>query len=472
MKYPALIILTCALGCHGFRDPSLSEAKETEVHKVDTANMATLSSKASVKQFYASRDNVLFWSAANSLSPLADSVLSMITKARRLGLDPNCYHANELKELMSDSLMTNRLQRIDILITDAWLTMYSHVRFGQLDPRSFSPRNWALSVNKDAIEALKVIDTYTVTQLIRNIEPPFKQYHDLKKILQAFNGPGLDSLQVEQARKIALNMERWRWQKALPSRYISVNIPAFMLRVHEADSLWLQTKVIVGKRATPTPVMESIIRSFTIYPYWHVPKSISTQEILPNLQRDRHYLRRNNFDVLDAKGTVILADTIQWDFYSRENFPFVLRQREGSENSMGIIKFDFANNYNVYLHDTNSKRLYQQSRRDLSHGCVRVSDAVGLAHYLVREDDIYVSPEDLDQYLSLQQRLKIDLRKPIPLRLEYFTVEVIEGVPAFYEDIYKKDSAMSAALNQKVTNKTLVRYAASEGKSLLPGARE
>jgi murein L,D-transpeptidase YcbB/YkuD len=113
---------------------------------------------------------------------------------------------------------------------------------------------------------------------------------------------------------------------------------------------------------------------------------------------------------------------------------------------MGIIKFNFSNNYGVYLHDTNSKRLYQHTKRDLSHGCVRVSQAVSLAHYLVREDDIYVSPEDLDQYLGLRQRYTIDLRQPIALKLGYFTAEVEDDVTLFYDDIYKKDSVMVQSL--------------------------
>ena len=113
---------------------------------------------------------------------------------------------------------------------------------------------------------------------------------------------------------------------------------------------------------------------------------------------------------------------------------------------MGIIKFNFPNKYGVYLHDTNSKRLYELAKRDLSHGCVRVKNAVALAHYLVREDDIYVSPEDLDQYLSLRQRLAIDLRKPIHLKLEYFTAEIRNGQAVFHDDIYKKDSVMLQGL--------------------------
>src|SRR5690606_37518730 len=108
--------------------------------------------------------------------------------------------------------------------------------------------------------------------------------------------------------------------------------------------------------------------------------------------------------------------------------------------------FNFANNYNVYLHDTNSKRLFKNASRAFSHGCIRVKEAVLLAQHLVREDDIYVSPEDLDQCLSLQRRLTVKLRKPIVLRMEYFTAEVEAGVPLFYDDIYRKDSVMLQAL--------------------------
>lgn len=113
---------------------------------------------------------------------------------------------------------------------------------------------------------------------------------------------------------------------------------------------------------------------------------------------------------------------------------------------MGIIKFNFNNPYGVYLHDTNSRHLFRRPARAFSHGCVRIDKAVPFAHYLVREDDIYVSPADLDQYLSLQQRLKIDLRKPITLKLEYFTAETVDGATVFHDDIYRKDSVMIHAL--------------------------
>lgn len=460
MKHLVFALVTLIWSCQTFRDqPSDHPKDQSRLQTIDTTSFHSynLSSNASAKVFYYKRGYAFYWINSAGLNASGDSLMRFVAGADRHGLIAKDYHLAELQTLVRDTLAPDRMAKIDLLLTDAYLTLYSHLRYGRLDPETLGRKDFSFQVNVEAISSLEKVHQTGRTRHLVSLEPDTQQYTDLKRLLPGFVKAGKsDTVQMERARKIALNMERLRWQKNPQDRYIAVNIPAFMLRVVEHDSLWLETKVIVGKRDTPTPVMESIIRSFIIYPYWHVPYSISTKEILPDLQKDATYLRRNNFDVLDRDGQVILPDTIQWDFYNSEYFPFILRQREGSENSMGIIKFVFANNYNVYLHDTNSKRLFSRATRDLSHGCVRVSNAVALAHYLVREDDIYVSPEDLDQYLSFQQRLTIELRKPIPLRLEYFTAEVRNGVPFFYEDIYKKDSVMMRALYPAETDELLV----------------
>jgi murein L,D-transpeptidase YcbB/YkuD len=442
---PPLLLLVMA--CQSFRDqPQMTEGALKAVLTLDTTHFDhyPLHSRASVKVFY-KRHGALYWTRDGAVTAAADSLLLFIQRAEALGLLPGDYHSHELIALRRDTVSSDRHSRFDILLTDAYLTVANHIRNGRLDPLSLARRELSEVPEPALIAMLENVHASSVKEALSSLEPNAQQYKDLKRLMP---GPvdKHDSIQRQGAITIALNMERLRWQRKNHDRCVVVNIPAFVLRVLENDSIWLETKVIVGKRDTPTPVMESVIRSFIIYPYWHAPYSITTKEILPALQEDASYLRKNNFEVLNKAGQVILADTIQWDRYSARYFPYVLRQREGSENSMGIIKFIFANNYGVYLHDTNSKRLYSRERRDLSHGCVRVNDAVGLAHYLVREDDIYVSPEDLDQYLSLQQRLTITLRKPIALRLEYFTAEANDGEVRFYDDIYKKDSLMMRAL--------------------------
>lgn len=444
-----LVLLVCA--CQSWEKPAAlsTPVARTVTLLADTSwlDASTLTSWQSVKEFYKATDYRLFWSDEGSKKASADSLMEVVRNAGRWGLIPEDYHVRELDNILADSLFANRLSRLDILLTDAYLSLYQHLRSGRLDARTLHRRDISRTPDGDAIASLQKVHEHSVTAQMESIEPTTLPYLLLKKALLAYGSPGDDTTIQRRREKIMLNLERWRWQEQWPDRYIYVNIPAFRLKVIENDSVWLNTAVIVGKRETPTPVLESVIRSFIIYPYWHVPHSISTREILPLLKADASYLYRNNFEVLDHQGRLVAADTLRWGGYGPEKFPFVLRQREGSENTMGIIKFNFANNHNVYLHDTSAKGLFRRTRRDFSHGCVRVQNAVSLALYLVREDDIYVSPEDLGQYLSFQQRHTIDLRKPIALKLEYFTAEVENGVTFFYDDIYRKDSVMLNALS-------------------------
>jgi murein L,D-transpeptidase YcbB/YkuD len=454
-------IIFCLSACHNIQEHSAQSASPDPVQKRFTVNPdllpnAPLHCREAVNKVYTSRNFSAVWLDHKGKTPVADSLLNVIRTSETLGLIPADYHIGEL-DMMADSVSEDLLGLMDLLLTDSYLTLRQHVKHGRLDRKTFSRRDLSAVVDADGILALQNISEAFVHREIKMLEPKVESYRDLKNALRDLlvsKETERDSVILQRLQALSVNMERWRWETNVPVRYVSVNIPAFLLRVTEEDSVLLESKVVVGKRDTPTPVMESVIRSFIIYPYWHVPRSIAMKEILPALQADSSYLRKNNFDVLNKEGKVVEYEaTIPWKLYDAENFPFVLRQREGFENSMGIIKFVFANPYGVYLHDTNSKRLYARKRRDLSHGCVRVHQAVDLAHYLVRDDDIYVSPEDLDQYLSLQQRLKIDLRKPIPVKLQYFTCEFTKGTIRFYDDIYKKDSVMIQSLYHPSTTR-------------------
>ena len=449
MKKVFCLIVLVTTACHNFKDHSgqiIASDPLKKPYVIDTSliRQSGLHMPQAVRKFYASRNFSLFWvdSTGEVLAP--DSILYFLRNAELHGLVPTDYHTPELERLLKDSA---DLDRTDLLLTDAYLTLRHHIKHGRLDAKTFQRIDISSTVDEGAVRSLELIRKNPMGEELNGVQPAAEQYHALKRELARMSMVSVkDSMHLQRSQALMLNMERWRWEKALPERYVSVNIPAFLLRVIERDSVWLQSKVIVGKRKTPTPVMESVITSFIIYPYWHVPNSISTKEILPELQKDSSYLKKHNFEVLNKQGALLDPATISWKLYDENVFPFVLRQREGYENSMGIIKFNFANNYGVYLHDTNSRKMYSRKDRDLSHGCVRVHRAVDFAHYLVREDDIYVSPEDLDQYLSLQQRLKIELRKPIPLRLQYFTCEVDEAGLHFYNDIYKMDSVMIQSL--------------------------
>jgi murein L,D-transpeptidase YcbB/YkuD len=259
----------------------------------------------------------------------------------------------------------------------------------------------------------------------------------------------LQQTKQDMIEQIEMNMERWRWTDApKEKRYVWVNIPKYEMHVMEHDTLVMRSRVIVGAPKTRTPLLKSTIRYFIIYPYWTVPFSIITKEILPQLKRDTSYLRRKNFEVLDRNGYVI--DTmINWKKYSKNYFPFRIRQRIGEDNSLGILKFNFNNKYGVYMHDTDNRRLFGRETRALSHGCVRLEKFYDFAKFLIREDSIHYPVDSLNADLLVQEQKQINVKKPIAIYINYYTVEVDEyNELHFFTDIYMRDEKMLKALKK------------------------
>lgn len=251
--------------------------------------------------------------------------------------------------------------------------------------------------------------------------------------------------------QIMLNMERWRWSKVPTERqYVWVNIPKYEMKVIEDDTLVMKSRVIVGAPDHPTPLLKSTIRYFLIYPYWTVPYSIATKEILPILKRDTSYLRRKRFDVLDKNNEEVDPSTINWKKYSKTYFPWKLRQAIGEDNSLGILKFNFENKYGVYMHDTDNRRLFGREMRALSHGCCRLEKFMDFAQFLIRDDSIKYPVDSLMTDISRQQQKYVYLKKPIVIYLTYFTAETDDyNELHFFIDVYKRDEKMLISLRRK-----------------------
>lgn len=259
---------------------------------------------------------------------------------------------------------------------------------------------------------------------------------------------------LDHIRQIEVNMERWRLEpKEFAERYVWVNIPVYKMKVMEADTLVMESRIVAGDPKTPTPLLESKINYLLIYPYWNVPYSIAWKEMLPKIQRDSSYLRKNRFEVLDRNGIVIDPHTINWKKYSKNNLPFKFRQREGEDNSLGVMKFNFNNKHGVYMHDTNAKRYFSRDIRALSHGCMRLEKYMDLANYVIRDDSIHYKPDSILHYLEMKERKQINLKKPLKIYVKYYTCEAdSEGNVMFYTDIYHKDEQMKAVLYKHAKN--------------------
>jgi murein L,D-transpeptidase YcbB/YkuD len=246
---------------------------------------------------------------------------------------------------------------------------------------------------------------------------------------------------------LQINMERWRLERnTLAKHKIFINIPSYMLKVLQDDSIIFESRIIVGATDWQTPELNGIVDCIVTFPYWYVPRKIAVKEYLPAIRRDTSFLRRNQFDVLNRKGLILRPDSIPWEDFDEDYFPVTLRQREGSENSLGVLKFVFDNPYAIFLHDTNAKKLFRKKDRALSHGCIRVDKANDLAHYLVTGSTNMRSVL-LDNYLNAKERHSISIPIPVPLYIRYFTCEAMKDGVIFLEDIYKKDQALIDAFN-------------------------
>jgi L,D-transpeptidase YcbB len=263
----------------------------------------------------------------------------------------------------------------------------------------------------------------------------------------------LNMTRLDHIRQIEITMERWRLEpETYAQRYVWVNIPMYRMKVVEEDTLVMESRVVVGDPKTPTPLLVSTINFFLIYPYWHVPHSIASKEMLPRIKRDTSYLRKNRYEVLDRNNNIIDPSIINWSKYSKNNLPYRFRQREGEDNSLGVMKFNFNNKHGVYLHDTNAKRYFSKDVRALSHGCMRLEKYMDFANFLIRDDSLRYKPDSLIVYLQKKERKQINLKKTVKIYVKYFTCEAdSNGNVMFYTDIYRKDEQMKKVLYRNQT---------------------
>ncbi len=248
-------------------------------------------------------------------------------------------------------------------------------------------------------------------------------------------------------------LERWRW---LPADFsplpVAVNIPEFVLRVFSGDHrIALRMNVVVGKAVRhQTPVFGKDMKYMIFRPYWNVPFSITRAEIIPAVQKDGTYLARKGFEVTDQSGRIVTSGAVSADVLARlRSGKLLVRQKPGPENSLGLVKFMFPNEHNVYLHSTPATQLFSQSRRDFSHGCIRVENPVELAAWLLRDQPQWTVDRVRAAMQSGPDNQQVSLSRPIPVVIIYLTAVVEEnGEVYFFDDIYGHDRSLNAVLSK------------------------
>lgn len=231
----------------------------------------------------------------------------------------------------------------------------------------------------------------------------------------------------ERIKTLLVNMERCRWISTdivKAKEFIVINIPSYKLSYFKDKKVVLSSNVVVGTAMNKTVIFSGNMRYIVFSPYWNVPTSILKKEILPGIKRDSKYLAKHN---------------MEWN-------KGMVRQKPGLDNSLGLVKFLFPNNNNIYLHDSPSKNLFSAEKRAFSHGCIRVEKAKELANAILENDTNWTS-EKIDDAMYKGKESWYALKNKIPVYIGYFSAWVDnEGNVNFYKDIYDRDTRLAEML--------------------------
>jgi murein L,D-transpeptidase YcbB/YkuD len=253
-----------------------------------------------------------------------------------------------------------------------------------------------------------------------------------------------------QARADAMRctMERLRWvDHYLQGEYVLVNAPQFKVYYVKGNSLIWQSRVVIGTTWNKTPNLTAEIERLVFNPTWTVPYSISSKEILPKLQKDSLHLVKQNMSLLDRSGNLVASTSVDYSQFDRDNFPYIIRQKPGGGNSLGLVKFHMPNPYYIFMHDTPSKRFFSKDQRTYSHGCIRLENPFDLAEILLKDTESW-KPDTIQRILHTQEMTNYSLKAPLPIHILYFTCYVdADGQIYTLNDVYKRDEKLLEFLN-------------------------
>jgi len=260
---------------------------------------------------------------------------------------------------------------------------------------------------------------------------------------------------TRRVKQLELALERWRWLwRWLPPHFseppIVVNIPEFKLRAFDDGYRPVLTmKVVVGKAYRHrTPVFAQDMKYVIFRPYWDVPPSIQRGELVPEIEKDRGYLAKHAYEIVDSRTRVVTEGTSEDVLQQLRSGQLAIRQKPGPTNSLGLIKFVFPNENNVYMHATPAVELFAKSRRDFSHGCIRLENAEELAVWALRSNPGWTR-DRIRAAMEGNKTVQVSLAKPVPVLIVYATAIVLEnGEVHFFDDVYGYDAVLRRVLEK------------------------
>ncbi len=294
--------------------------------------------------------------------------------------------------------------------------------------------------------------TQTYDKAIQSAVQQFQMNHGLISDGIAGEGTITEINVAPEARlqSVIVAMERLRWMGDAPrgARHVWVNLPDFTAKVMDGGKVTFQTRAVIGKNVPDqrTPEFSDVMEHMVVNPSWGVPRSILVKEYLPLLQRNPNAV--GHLQVVDRNGRVVPRGAVNFAAYSAKSFPFGLRQPPSDGNALGKVKFMFPNPYNIYLHDTPAKDLFDNDVRAYSHGCIRLGDPFDFAYTLLARQ--VADPQDtFAGHLNGGRETLVKLEQSVPVHLVYFTAwPGAKGKMTYRRDVYSRDAAIFDALTK------------------------
>lgn len=375
-----------------------------------------------LRRFYARHGFEPVWTTRQAQ---ANSLVNAVSHAGDQGLDPELFHANVLRH-RATLLSLDR----ELLLSDAFLSYASALARGAVpverrrDDETLTPEPIDVAAVLDA-----AIGSPDPAAVIEALAPTTPTYRALRQALQRYrsDAPTGDTVTTNRLRQIEVNLERQRWlPRPLPADRVWVNVADERLVFYRADRPVFSTRVVVGQdvERNQSPEFRTVIDASFFNPPWVIPSDIATAEILPKISRDPDYLTRNNMVML-ANGEV--------------------EQLPGPDAGLGLIMFDMPNRFDVYLHDTPDKYIFNRDNRRISHGCIRVQDPRQFAALLMQE------PIDaINQGIAMGNTTRNNLPVPVPVFVVYQTAFVdSDGTLQFCPDFYNRDAEIWRQLQRR-----------------------
>ncbi len=390
----------------------------------------TLINDTIIHRFYAINHQKLYWVSSSANIGKAFQWMSMIESSGNLG-----FNSNKLKlyEIYKAYNSINRIDSVFFNETDYQITamVLNYLKVLQQGNIKFDYDE--INITNDSVYIYQLLGfkkRWSVSKIVSKLESKDADYLILKKYLK-------DSVSINDTLKykviiLAMNYRRYFTANHF-SEYIMVNIPTAEAEYYRNDSLLIKMNTVTGKKKTQTPLIASYITNIVTFPSWNIPYTIAVNEILPKAQKNDNYLEQNNIEVFDANGNAIEESEINWNNFNERNFHYYFRQSSGTDNALGLIKFNLQNPFRIFLHSTSWQGVFAKENRFLSHGCIRLEKPFELANAILNGK---IDIEELTKGKKGTETQTIKLTNKIPVFIIYCPVLIVSGKLVFLDDVY------------------------------------